>query len=160
MAFCDTLRAHEPGGAHNSVHISVHLQVDRNKDRVYFLAGFFFSEGYFPAGLFLVRHFFFSEIRSRGFWFVLHKTLRNIIIRGGVKIKKYARGSPLWVRCAHSICVLPAILRAFRPPSAGKMKMHFGTHFFQALPGRHFPAGFIVLPSTLTSTVTSTVTSI
>ena len=36
----------------------------------------------------------------------------------------------------------------------------FWTHFFQALPGRHFLAGFIVLPSTLTSTVTSTVTSI
>ena len=61
MAFCDTLRVHDPSGAHNSVHISVHLQVDRIKDRVYFLAGFFFLEGYFPAGLFFPVFFFFRK---------------------------------------------------------------------------------------------------
>ena len=35
MAFRDTPRACGPWRAHNSVHISVHLQVDTNMDRVY-----------------------------------------------------------------------------------------------------------------------------
>ena len=73
--------------------------MDRNKDRVYFLAGFFFSEGYFPAGFFffLGAAIFFRKSEVIVLVVVLRKTLKNIIYRGGVRIRKFARGAPLWL---------------------------------------------------------------
>ena len=67
MAFRDTPRACGPWPAHNSVHISVHLQVDTNMDRVHFLAGFFSPAGYFFRGLYFFGHsiFFFKTLKSR-----------------------------------------------------------------------------------------------
>ena len=64
MVSCDTpraLRPYCPYHIKNSVLISVIIYDDRNKDRVYFLAGFFFGRGIFPRALFffLAQHFFF-----------------------------------------------------------------------------------------------------
>ena len=65
MVSCDTPRALRPYCPYhfkNSVHISVTIYDDRNTDRVYFLAGFFFGRGIFPRAVFFPCHstFFFG----------------------------------------------------------------------------------------------------
>ena len=94
MAFCDTLRAHDPGGAHNSVHISVHLQVDRNTDRVYFLAGFFFGGVFSRGPFFFGTAFFFQKSKVDCFSGLIAQNSEEYDNKGGCKNKKVSAGVP------------------------------------------------------------------
>ena len=97
MVSCDAPRAlipYCPYDSGNSVRISVIIYDDRNTDRVYFLAGFFFGGVFSRGPFFFGTAFFFQKSKVDCFSGLIAQNSEEYDNKGGCKNKKVSAGVP------------------------------------------------------------------